>query len=122
MSVDTLVDKIGGVSDRHAFLQKAGGATLGAVAALMGVPRPAEASHLYTYHCCTLCKPNDPNCGGYQYVYSCWGWNCCYNGDHHHCYECYGAGTPCSGGCSGVVCSYVYHPPGGCHDGRGGSC
>jgi hypothetical protein len=119
MSVEQLAERVGGLTDRHAFMQKAGAATLGALAGFMGFPRNAAA---YTYHCCVLCKPNDPYCPTRQYVRSCWGWNCCYNGDHHHCYECYGAGTACTGYCGGVVCSYVYHPPGGCHPGRGGSC
>jgi hypothetical protein len=120
MSVEQLTERVGQLTDRHTFLRKAGVATVGALAGVMGVP--ASAGALYNYHCCNLCNPNDSNCANRSAVVSCWGWNCCYAGVHHHCWECYGSGTPCTGGCSGTVCSYVKHPGSPCHAGTGGSC
>jgi hypothetical protein len=94
MSVEQLAERLGEIVERKRFLHRVGGAGLGAVLVTMRSPQAAEASHCpsgtYQYHCCCLCKPDDPNCPTYQYVYSCWGWNCgyeegCPNG-HHHCF------------------------------------
>jgi hypothetical protein len=119
MSVEHLADRVGDLTDRHAFIRRAGAASLAAFAGFMGYPRTAAA---YDFKCCTLCRRPDPQCPTRQYVRSCWGWNCCWDNRHTHCYECYGAGTACTGACTGVVCSYVHHPPSPCHSGRGGSC
>jgi hypothetical protein len=119
MSVEALAEAAGQAADRRTLLRRVGGASLGAVAAALGVASTAEASHCpgYTqqWRCCCLCNSRDPNfCTGRSW-YCCWTWQCCCDqacdGDKVlNCTECYGqSGWGCNQGCNnGILCSTAY--------------
>jgi hypothetical protein len=110
MSVETLAEAVGEAADRRTLLRKVGAASLGAVAATLGVASTAEAVQ---WRCCNLCGPRNPNnCSGVTYC--CWIWFCCCisgceGRKRLHCAECYhSAAGGCDRGCDHVDCSAGY--------------
>jgi hypothetical protein len=117
MTVETLAEAVGKASDRRTLLRRVGGASVGAVAAALGVASTAEASHCGSgtnhWRCCCICRTRDPNhCQGSNIV-CCWIWDCCCtevcNRVTMRCAECYTSTSyGCDAGCGGVACSTVW--------------
>lgn len=108
MSVEALAETVGEAADRRALLRKVGAASLGAVAATLGVTSTAEASG---WRCCNLCRTRRESCPG---SYCCWIWFCCCTSGCEgrkslHCAECYNSSAGgCDAGCDSVDCSAGY--------------
>jgi hypothetical protein len=98
---DDLTERLARAIGRRRFLKDLAAGTLGAVMVLLG--RPDVTLGLYTYGCCTLCKPASQNCPNCACQ---WTWTCLTQNQlfYYHCTECYSAG-PCNGGCTNVTCS-----------------
>lgn len=90
MSIDKLTEGLAKQLDRRTFLIRVGAGAIGALAALMGLPKNAAAAQ---YACCGLCVAYSSSCTG---CYCQWSWYCC---DGHHlykCKECYRGSCSCN--------------------------
>jgi hypothetical protein len=104
-----MIERVAKGTDRRKFLAKAGAASLGAMAGLLGNSQAAEA--LWYHHGCHLCVapnqcPSNVNC------YWCWQGNCTTDGGStsahkHACCEGFKPGT-CAKTCDGSwACSVL---------------
>ena len=101
MSTEKFAEALGRLADRRTFLQKLGGASLGAVLLSLGLPSVALA---YQYQCCGLCavpQPCSPSCW--------WCWTCCSGNQPFHRFQCcegYSSSTcPTGSGGGSWICS-----------------
>jgi hypothetical protein len=100
---DKLVEMLEEQASRRGFFGKVGVGLMMALAALLGIGKPAHA--LRSVFCCTLCTSD---CSG-----SCpgcwWIWTCCINVREYLCKECYKAGAACNGSCTNIHCSLAVY-------------
>lgn len=100
MSLETLTERVGEVTDRRRFLRRVGVGGLAVVLGFLGITPEARA--LVYYKCCELCRSpggcsRDPIC--------IWCWDCCHNGYKWRCCEYFSASWPCNRSCTNVYCS-----------------
>lgn len=109
MAVDELVRRVGETVERRKFLTRVGAATLGVTYAVLGLPQPAQATHLVCRKCCCLChEPGSGSCCGAQLPFCIWSWTCCGSaGNKYRCSEVYCSSGDCDSDCSGVHCSFM---------------
>src|SRR4029077_8648959 len=121
MSSEDLVKSLSDHLGRRAFLVKAGGASIAALAAAFGIPKVSLAS-CGNYECCALCyAPSPVNCSTSN-CWCTWCWGCCNSnscgGDNSvwRCCECFSEYGACAFSCNGSICSWMTETggPGSC--------
>lgn len=101
---DKLIEMLEEQASRRGFLARAGAGLMMAMAAMLGLAKPARGA--VQVYCCNLCLPS--NCSGT--CPGCWWiWTCCIGVREYLCKECYKAGYRCEGDCANIHCSQAVY-------------
>lgn len=103
---DDLIEKLTGMVSRRRILASLSAGAVALASSLLGKAKAGGVGAAFAmYHCCDLCKPNDPSCSGCACTFS---WNCFeHPGGPCRVWKCTNChtNTNCGSGCNNVKCS-----------------